>query len=122
MPMRSEDLSEENIISISIDQSARPLEPKMPKAASSASARGGPSKTKPARHDPLHVALNEDEELYKFGRITKPGKRRQKEMSGDEDEAAPTVEGARMSRKILDLAREQRDEMEGDGDEDDEDA
>ncbi|WOO76754.1 Bystin [Vanrija pseudolonga] len=82
-----------------------------------------PKPTK-ARHDPLHVAIEADESVRRFGRVTAPGKRKGRV---DEDaEAEGQVEDARMSRKILDLAREQQDEIadelgEGDDWEDEED-
>lgn len=87
----------------------------MPKATPT--SRGGSSFNKGAkvpRHDPLHVSLNADESLHKFGRLSKPNKSRSRQEDDDEADSQPTkVEGARMSRKILDLAREQRDDIEG---------
>ncbi|WVR06441.1 hypothetical protein IAU60_003472 [Kwoniella sp. DSM 27419] len=75
--------------------------------------------TKP-RHDPLHVQLDADESLRKFGRVSKPSKKRATE---DDEEDQPRGEDARMSKKILDLAREQQDEVNRElgGDEDWED-
>ncbi|WVF68914.1 hypothetical protein IAT40_003688 [Kwoniella sp. CBS 6097] len=77
--------------------------------------------TKP-RHDPLHVQLDADESLRKFGRPSKPSKKRN---SQEEEEDQPRAEDARMSKKILDLAREQQEEvnreMGGDDDWEDED-
>ncbi|RSH91038.1 snoRNA-binding rRNA-processing protein [Saitozyma podzolica] len=71
-----------------------------------------PRAAKPSkqRHDPLHVELEEDDALRRFGRVSKPGKRRADQgdlEEGDEDRG----EDARMSRKILDLARDQQEEI-----------
>ncbi|KAL7420808.1 snoRNA-binding rRNA-processing protein [Cryptotrichosporon argae] len=60
------------------------------------------------RHDPLHLELSTDEQLRKYGKLSGPGKRRAR-AEDDDDEARP--EDARMSRKILDLARDQQDEV-----------
>ena len=64
------------------------------------------------RHDPLHVDLEQDDSLQKFGRVSRPGRRKGKAREEDEgnDEDGPG-EDARMSRKILDLARDQQDEV-----------
>lgn len=42
-------------------------------------------KPKKPRHDPLHVELEQDNEYQKYGRVSKPGKRRA--AKSDEDEA-----------------------------------
>ncbi|KAL7416977.1 Bystin-domain-containing protein [Mrakia frigida] len=64
------------------------------------------------RHDPLYKELAEDDLVQKFGRVSKPGKRvkssTKKNEEGGKEEGAPD---AKMSRKILELAREQQDEM-----------
>jgi essential nuclear protein 1 len=75
------------------------------------------------RHDPLHVEIEQDSSVRQFGRV-KP-KRRDGRHEDDEDET-PGVslmyygvfdaddkagEDARMSRKILDLARDQQEEI-----------
>ncbi|CAD6578164.1 MAG: snoRNA-binding rRNA-processing protein [Tremellales sp. Tagirdzhanova-0007] len=69
-----------------------------------------------SRHDPLHVEIELDETFRRFGRLSHPGRRKGRtsdiadEENGDED--------ARMSKKILDLARDQQDEVareDGDG-------
>ncbi|WWC88467.1 uncharacterized protein L201_003378 [Kwoniella dendrophila CBS 6074] len=65
-----------------------------------------PSKS---RHDPLHVQIDADESLRKFGRPSKPSKK--SAMDDDEFDDEPKAENARMSRKILDLAREQQEEV-----------
>jgi essential nuclear protein 1 len=49
-----------------------------------------PRAAKPSkqRHDPLHVELEEDDALRRFGRVSKPGKRRADQgdlEDGDED-------------------------------------
>ncbi|KAL0255766.1 hypothetical protein I308_100573 [Cryptococcus tetragattii IND107] len=61
------------------------------------------------RHDPLHLELEGDEAIRKFGRVAKPGKRKAKKDEADDDE--PRAEDARMSKKILDLARDQQEEV-----------
>lgn len=91
---------------------------------------------KKARHTPLHVELNEDAELSKFGRISSKAVKKQQQrdkktntdggregLEGglrdgrasaaetDVDLGQGRVETARMSRKILDLARRQQEEM-----------
>lgn len=99
----------------------------MPKATSLAGV-------KKARHTPLHVELNEDAQLSKFGRISSKAVKKQQQrdkkadggrdglegglragrVSGgvaDEGMGQERVETARMSRKILDLARRQQEEM-----------
>jgi len=76
-----------------------------------------PRVTKPQkpRHDPLHVELAQDDSLKKFGRVTVPGKRRKGDFQSNgvdaEEKEDGAGENARMSRKILDLAREQQDEV-----------
>ncbi|WWC62668.1 uncharacterized protein I303_105265 [Kwoniella dejecticola CBS 10117] len=67
---------------------------------------GKPSKP---RHDPLHVQIDADESLRKFGRPSKPSKKKAQDDDDFDDE--PKAEDARMSRKILDLAREQQEEV-----------
>ncbi|ODO05205.1 essential nuclear protein 1 [Cryptococcus wingfieldii CBS 7118] len=70
-----------------------------------------------ARHDPLHVELEADESIRKFGRAAKAPKRKPKQ---DEVETEPKAEDARMSKKILDLARDQQEEIARELGEDDE--
>ncbi|WWC70841.1 uncharacterized protein I206_104793 [Kwoniella pini CBS 10737] len=69
-----------------------------------------PRMVKPSkpRHDPLHVQIDADESLRKFGRPSKPSK---KKSQNEDDDDEPKAEDARMSRKILDLAREQQEEV-----------
>jgi essential nuclear protein 1 len=38
------------------------------------------------RHDPLHVDLEQDDDLQRFGRVSKPGKRKARKVE-DEDDA-----------------------------------
>lgn len=38
-----------------------------------------------ARHDPLHVQLGEDEIQAKYGKVTRPGKRRKSAADNDDD-------------------------------------
>ncbi|EKC97846.1 protein required for pre-rRNA processing and 40S ribosomal subunit synthesis, Enp1p [Trichosporon asahii var. asahii CBS 8904] len=75
------------------------------------------SRSKQARHDPLHVELAADESLRKFGRA----KNRKSKVEQEEVEEPRTGEDARMSRKILELAREQQDEVANELGEDDDD-
>ncbi|KAK1925808.1 Bystin-domain-containing protein [Papiliotrema laurentii] len=62
------------------------------------------------RHDPLHVELEQDDSLRRFGRVKNHSKRR---AQVDEDDENPQGAGedARMSKKILDLARDQQEEI-----------
>jgi hypothetical protein len=95
----------------------------MPKA-NSAAARG-----KATRHTPLHVEISKDSDMQKFGRVASAGdKKKGKNRAGardDEDDAEGSKEGGvvggRMSRKILDLARDQQEEVMGEMEDDDED-
>lgn len=52
------------------------------------STRTMPRVIKPSkpRHDPLHLELEGDESIRKFGRVTKPGKRKAKKEEADDDE------------------------------------
>lgn len=52
------------------------------------SARTMPRVIRPSkpRHDPLHLELEGDESIRKFGRVTKPGKRKAKKEEADDDE------------------------------------
>lgn len=38
------------------------------------------------RHDPLHVELEADDSLKKFGRVSKPGKRRARQEQEENEE------------------------------------
>lgn len=83
-----------------------------------------PKSVKP-RHDPLHVDLEADANLRKFGRVSAPGRR--KGRDDDEDggdgnvgwswycyELKLTVQvdaDVKSSKRILELAREQLDEL-----------
>lgn len=51
------------------------------------SARTMPRVIRPSkpRHDPLHLELEGDESIRKFGRVTKPGKRKAKEEADDDE-------------------------------------
>ncbi|BEJ17329.1 hypothetical protein CspHIS471_0607300 [Cutaneotrichosporon sp. HIS471] len=71
--------------------------------------KAGPGKKGGVRHDPLHVQIDADASLRRFGRVSAPEKRKKRQDAGSDDEQRP--EDARMSRKILDLAREQADEV-----------
>lgn len=52
------------------------------------SIRTMPRVIKPSkpRHDPLHLELEGDEAIRKFGRVAKPGKRKAKKDEADDDE------------------------------------
>jgi hypothetical protein len=54
------------------------LPPTMPRA---------PKPTGKTRHDPLHVQLGEDETEEKYGKVSRPGKRRKSRVNEDGDEA-----------------------------------
>ncbi|GHJ84983.1 hypothetical protein NliqN6_1385 [Naganishia liquefaciens] len=108
----------------------------MPKATSLAGV-------KKARHTPLHVELNEDAQISKFGRISSKAVKKQQQRDRKVDGAREGLEGglrggrasggaaddgmgeervetARMSRKILDLARRQQEEMAAEDEDEDE--
>ncbi|KAK8858655.1 hypothetical protein IAR55_002884 [Kwoniella newhampshirensis] len=71
-----------------------------------------PRATKPTkpRHDPLHVEIEGDNHLRQFGKGPRAGKR-SKRNGDDGDMDEHKAEDARMSKKILDLARDQQDEV-----------
>lgn len=85
----------------------------MPKATSA-------NKANKPRHTPLHVEIAKDSDMQKFGRVAAGGRRKDKQRQDEEDEQdakqGSVVEG-RMSRKILDLARDQQEELMGELDE-----
>lgn len=92
-----------------------------------------------SRHDPLHVQLGEDEQIAKYGKLARPGKRRKSQAAHDDDEengevCRPPGNGTllqdsqsvlqaildpKTSRKIFELARDQQAELE-DSDEEEE--
>jgi essential nuclear protein 1 len=90
----------------------------MPKATSA-------TKNHKPRHTPLHVDISKDSDMQKFGRVastnSKKGKDRASrvdaEAEGEDKESG--VVGGRMSRKILDLARDQQEEVMGEMEDDD---
>jgi len=43
--------------------------------------------TKQQRHTPLHVELDADDSVRRFGRVTAPGKRKKREKEEEEEEA-----------------------------------
>ncbi|KAH8105490.1 cell adhesion protein byn-1 [Cristinia sonorae] len=74
-----------------------------------------------SRHDPLHVQLGEDEIHAKYGKISKPDRRRKSKGPSDEaDEAGgDAILDPKTSRKIFELARDQQEELEqSEGDDD----
>ncbi|EIN10812.1 cell adhesion protein byn-1 [Punctularia strigosozonata HHB-11173 SS5] len=62
------------------------------------------------RHDPLLVQLREDEVHAKYGKVSQPG-RRQKQRTDDEDHEEAVLD-PKTSRRILELAKDQQDELE----------
>lgn len=62
------------------------------------------------RHDPLHVEIAADEKLQKYGNVSRPGKRKGGKKQ-DEEEQEPFLDH-KTSRKILQLARDQQEELE----------
>ncbi|KAJ3526633.1 hypothetical protein NM688_g8236 [Phlebia brevispora] len=72
------------------------------------------------RHDPLHVQLGEDEVYAKYGKVTRPGKRRKSQAKDEDEENGEVILDPKTSRKIFELARDQQEELEDF--EDDEDA
>ncbi|KAG8816684.1 snoRNA-binding rRNA-processing protein [Serendipita sp. 399] len=69
--------------------------------------KGGSGKQ---RHDPLHVEIDADERLQKYGNVTRPGKRKSAKKSDNEE--SETLLDSKTSRKILQLARDQQEELE----------
>ncbi|ORX37340.1 Bystin-domain-containing protein [Kockovaella imperatae] len=66
-------------------------------------------KSSKPRHDPLHVELAQDDTYRKFGRSAVNGKKKAKVVEEEDEEQVG--EDARMSKKILDLARDQQAEI-----------
>ncbi|KAJ8698269.1 snoRNA-binding rRNA-processing protein, variant 2 [Pleurotus ostreatus] len=68
------------------------------------------------RHDPLHVQLDDDELLAKYGRVSQPGKRKksrtQGKNDGEEDANGEVVLDPKTSQRIFELAKDQQDELE----------
>lgn len=62
------------------------------------------------RHDPLHVEIDADEQIKKYGNVTRPGKRKSNKKNDNEEEE--TLLDSKTSRKILQLARDQQEELE----------
>jgi hypothetical protein len=92
----------------------------MPKATSA-------TKNHKPRHTPLHVDISKDSDMQKFGRVAstngKKGKDRASrgDVEADGEDKEGGVVGGRMSRKILDLARDQQEEVMGEMEDDDDD-
>lgn len=59
--------------------------------------KAGTGKRKEARHDPLHVQIDADASLRRFGRVSAPDKRKKQADDGAEDEQVCLV-GAPGSR------------------------
>jgi essential nuclear protein 1 len=80
------------------------------------------------RHDPLHVELDADDQIKKYGNVSRPGKRKSAKKSENNEEEVggkgfhrrirfdrcmpQTVLDSKTSRKILQLARDQQEELE----------
>ncbi|KDQ20623.1 hypothetical protein BOTBODRAFT_50695 [Botryobasidium botryosum FD-172 SS1] len=78
------------------------------------------SKPGKVRHDPLHIQLQDDEFLEKYGRVTNPNKRKSKKSRPEDESNDPdAILDAKTSRKIFELAKDQQDELEMPDDEDD---
>lgn len=89
-----------------------------------------------SRHDPLHIQLGEDELHAKYGKVARLGKRRKSRADEDEEEQgevrsmgyayrnlcllddAQVILDPKTSRKIFELAKDQQEELNEDGDED----
>ncbi|KAL0949800.1 hypothetical protein HGRIS_009837 [Hohenbuehelia grisea] len=66
-----------------------------------------------SRHDPLHVQLDDDEILAKYGRVSQPGKRtKSRPARDDDDENNEIILDPKTSQRIFQLARDQQDELE----------
>ncbi|KIY71764.1 Bystin-domain-containing protein [Cylindrobasidium torrendii FP15055 ss-10] len=72
-----------------------------------------PSKS---RHDPLHVQLEGDNEVAKFGRVSQIAKRRKSaNQDGAAEEEDEVILDPKTSKRIFELARNQREELGLDG-------
>jgi essential nuclear protein 1 len=71
------------------------------------------------RQAPLHVQIDEDKLLQKYGRVTQPGKRRKQRADRTEDDNSETILDPKTSRRIFELAKDQQDELELSDPEDD---
>jgi len=66
-----------------------------------------------SRHDPLHIQLGEDEIHATYGNISQPGKRKKSRAASDhENENGEITLDHKTSKKILELARDQQEELE----------
>ncbi|KAJ4492765.1 Bystin-domain-containing protein [Lentinula edodes] len=64
------------------------------------------------RHDPLLVQLDEDHQEAKYGRVSEPGKRKKSpKKSVQENEDSEAVLDPKTSRRILELAKIQQEEL-----------
>ncbi|KAJ3878777.1 Bystin-domain-containing protein [Lentinula edodes] len=64
------------------------------------------------RHDPLLVQLDEDQQEAKYGRVSEPGKRKKNpKKSVQENEDSEAVLDPKTSRRILELAKIQQEEL-----------
>lgn len=50
-----------------------------------------PKATGRTKHDPLHVQIDDDEVHAKYGRVSKPGKRRKSKATDEEEEEGGEV-------------------------------
>ena len=85
------------------------------------------SADKKIRHQPLHVEIDQDNDMVKYGRVSQPGKRHRSRKNEDEREdevCRPTsapwsihstisqeVFDSKTSKKIIQLARDQQEEL-----------
>ncbi|KAJ3777462.1 Bystin-domain-containing protein [Lentinula raphanica] len=65
-----------------------------------------------ARHDPLLVQLDEDQQEIKYGRVSQPGKRKKSSRKSVlEDENSEVVLDPKTSRRVFELAKIQQGEL-----------
>ncbi|KAJ3863659.1 Bystin-domain-containing protein [Lentinula novae-zelandiae] len=72
------------------------------------------------RHDPLLVQLDEDQQKAKYGRVSEPGKRKKNPKNSVQDNEDSAVLDPKTSRRILELAKIQQEELDASGTEDEE--
>ncbi|GAW08250.1 cell adhesion protein byn-1 [Lentinula edodes] len=73
------------------------------------------------RHDPLLVQLDEDQQEATYGRVSEPGKRKKNpKKSVQENEDSEALLDPKTSRRILELAKIQQEELDAPETEDEE--
>ncbi|RUS15724.1 Bystin-domain-containing protein [Endogone sp. FLAS-F59071] len=87
-----------------------------------------PKKPAPQRHDPLHIQIIEENDLTRTGRKVPRQKFVQREAKADKSEVCAQLTrhpheyiDAKLSKRILKIAREQQDEIEAEEEEEEED-